>query len=488
MVEETFRVRPVRIRDYLRLDVILVVGIFIVGFGAKVWVDAADDAVEIRLLVPVLFGILVVMSAILILRQGRRSGAVRLTERGVEITKGRTTHAITWHDLTDFRMSKKDIVLNQKPLGSELAITIGTDRRRFSLHHFEKGETNPFAPVVASILERLSGTRLEAVTRGGSIEGRGWRLDQNGLSVGHRTHTWQLLAPPEWQDDRLTVWAEDEDAPVLDIENAGRNAYLLHATGEALARGRPSASSRGRLLCVKRAWPALETVLFALLPAMVPLFMILLGIILEHSVTTVIGAVLLAVVVTFTVREVSRRARFYERHVTKQTLFGSTSIDTSQLVDFVLEGRQGGGLETRTHFRFSLTEPGGRSHRISVRNQIHTEWAETVALAIARAMQPGVEARLDAGEAIPLGLHLSLTRDRVRVLGAREIRAAGGDAFDLDELQILSDEPDLLLIGFPEGEIPIPKYRGSFWPGRVWLDGHRSSLRAPAARQGDDQQ
>jgi hypothetical protein len=133
---------------------------------------------------------------------------------------------------------------------------------------------DPLADLVARLLDGLTQRLEDALERGGTVAGDGWRLTRGSLALGHPPSETTLalseITAVETFDDKMCVWRRGLDEACAKLPLSGRNAYLLPALlrpripEQTDVGGAESPTGLGRVLFERRPQPALAVILIAI--------------------------------------------------------------------------------------------------------------------------------------------------------------------------------------------------------------------------------
>jgi hypothetical protein len=116
------------------------------------------------------------------------------------------------------------------------------------VNKFPVGTSDPLGGLIQRLWKDLEDRSRERLERGGSLEGDGWTLTRQALSVRDKAGTRQVrvgeLAEVGVFSGMLCVWQRDAEKPIIQISPAGRNVPILQSLlGDWLKQQAPTAET-----------------------------------------------------------------------------------------------------------------------------------------------------------------------------------------------------------------------------------------------------
>jgi hypothetical protein len=306
----------------------------------------------------------------LLVRRALRGGRLAAYESGLVYLRGERRTALAFADMHAFRWKEEALLSHGVYVGIARSVSISGPAGRLAFEGAVRdGQPDPIKEALARAVAGAAQAAMSRVASGGTLAGRGWRLDARGLAP----RTKGAVPLPEitgvgFHQGDVCVWKGDEEEPFLRTPSASVNAGVLQKLLARFLEGRPrpEPGGVGRLLFETRADRWMLGLAVLLVPGL------LIGAFaLRHVDRTLSGVMGVAGIVLALGMAIYiyTHVRVHERAIVRRGVFGRRALLFADIdgVRYAATRRYYNGAYVGTTLELTCRAPGRRPITLSTR-------------------------------------------------------------------------------------------------------------------------
>lgn len=257
-------------------------------------------------------------------------GSIETFERGVVLRFGSRVVAFPFEELLALTVSQQEQLDNGVRVGVMRRVFLRTSDAKQGFAAFAAdGKPDAVGVALAALVRGAVDAALRSIQVGRALAGKGWRLDQQGLSAGPATVALPEITSAAIYQRQVSLWRGAEEEPFFSVPEASQNALVLHDLVRRRLEqkgGQPQRESAGfgRVLFEKGSGTAVVVGL-----ALVGLLIAAVGVPLLRSADQVAGFMCIGGGLLFGFGAIfarRTRLRVHERGIVQDTLFGRRTM------------------------------------------------------------------------------------------------------------------------------------------------------------------